>query len=60
MAQTVEGVDNSPEGIEQIRQELAEHRNQALGMGKMRYGVLMTHVIALLAELKALKQEGNT
>jgi hypothetical protein len=54
--QTVEGVDNTPEGIEQIRQELVEHRNHALGIGEMRYSVLMSHVIALLAELKDIKE----
>lgn len=56
VAQTVEGVDYTPEGIEAVRQELAEHRNHALGIGEMRYAVLMTHTIALLAELKALKE----
>lgn len=59
MAQTVEGVDNSPEGIEQLRQELVEHRTHALGLGEMRYAVTMSHVIALLAELKALKEGGS-
>lgn len=54
---TVEGVDNSPEAIEQIRQELVEHRNKALGMGEMRYSVLMSHVIVLLAELEGIKEE---
>lgn len=53
---TVEGVDNSPDAIEQIRQELVEHRNNALGMGEMRYAVLMSHVIVLLAELKDIKE----
>lgn len=58
MTQFVEGVDNTPEGIEDVRQELVEHRNQALGMGEMRYAVLMSHVIAYLAELKSLKTGG--
>jgi len=50
-----DGIDNSPEGIEQIRTEVAGHRNQALGMGEMRYAVLMSHVLVLLAELKDIK-----
>lgn len=54
-AHHTDGVDNSPESIEQIRTELSEHRNQALSMGEMRYAVLMSHVIVLLAELKDIK-----
>lgn len=53
----VEGVDYTPEGIEQVRTELAEHRNHALGLGEMRYAVLMSHVIALLSELKRLTEQ---
>lgn len=55
--ETVEGVDNSPDGIEQVRSELIEHRNHALGLGEMRYAVLMSHVIVLLAELKEIKEK---
>jgi hypothetical protein len=55
----VDGVDYTPEGIEQIRTELAEHRNHALGLGEMRYAVLMSHVIALLAELRRLQEKNQ-
>lgn len=52
----VEGVDYSPEAIEATRQELAAHRNHALTLGEMRYAVLMSHVIAYLAQLKEYEE----
>lgn len=55
--ETAGGVDNSPAGIEQVRTELIEHRNQALDVGEMRYAVLMSHIIVLLAELKDTKEQ---
>lgn len=56
MTVEVEGVDYSPEGIEQIRGELVEHRNHALTLGEMRYAVLMSHVVVLLARLKEYEE----
>lgn len=51
-----DGVDNSPEGIEQVRAELAEQRNQMLNAGVMEQSMLLTHVLVLLAELKDVKE----
>ena len=58
--QFADGVDNSPEGIESVRQTVIEHRNKAIEVWPkgIDYSVLMTHVIALLAELKAYKEAG--
>lgn len=56
MTVEVEGVDYSPEGVEAIRGELVEHRNHALTLGEMRYAVLMSHVIVLLARLKEYEE----
>lgn len=52
----VDGVDYSPEGIQGIRDDLVYHRNHALGLGEMRYAVLMSHVIALLAKLQEYEE----
>lgn len=50
----VDGVDYSPEAIEEIRSELVFHRNESMKVWPegIRYSVLMSHVLALLARLK--------
>jgi hypothetical protein len=53
----VDGVDTSPEGIEQVRNELIDQRNQMLGAGVMEQAVLLSHVIVMLAELKEIKEQ---
>lgn len=51
-----DGVDNSPEGIEQARTELIKQRNRMLGAGVMEQAAFLTHVLVLLAELKDIKE----
>lgn len=60
MAETplqVDGIDYSPEGIEELRQELIAHRDRALGINEFGYATLMTHNIALLAYLVEVRKE---
>lgn len=59
-ARFVEGVPNDPEALEQIRQDLSEHRAESMKVWPegITYSVLMTHVIAHLGELKAYKEAG--
>jgi hypothetical protein len=52
MSTHVDGVDYTPEGIEQVRTELVVVRNAALDVGHMDLAVLFSHTLALLAELK--------
>jgi hypothetical protein len=48
----VEGVDYSPEGINAVREELIVLRNGALEQAEFHWAVLLSHVIAYLAEYK--------
>ena len=52
MTARVDGVDYTPEGIEQVRTELIIVRDAALDAGRMDLAVLFSHTLALLAELK--------
>lgn len=49
----VDGVDYSPEAIEQVRKDLTEHRDRSMDAWPegIAYSVLMSHVIALLHKL---------
>lgn len=51
----VEGVDYSPEGIENLRQELVGWRNDMMTQGAYQQVVVISHVIALLAYLIELE-----
>jgi hypothetical protein len=48
----VEGVDYSPESIENARLELAVLRNGALEQTEFKWAVLLSHVLAYLADYK--------
>lgn len=54
----VDGVDYSPEGIEELRRELARFRDEAMTQGAFGPAVVLSHAIALLAYLAEL--EGMT
>ena len=50
MANRVEGVDYSPEGVKAARADLVVLRDSALGQAEFHWAVLLSHVIAYMAE----------
>lgn len=50
----VEGVDYSPEGIEDIRQQLIRLRDEALEQGEFHWSVALSHAIAHAAHHKEM------
>lgn len=59
MTAQVDGVDYSPEGIEAIRQEVIKWRDNSYDQWPqaIEFTVASSHVIALLAHLKELKEQ---
>lgn len=56
----VEGVDYSPEGIEGVRLDLIGLRNDAMQHNAFGVGMMLSHVIALLAHLKELVEQKDS
>jgi hypothetical protein len=50
------GIDSTTADVDRVRQGVIEHRDQALAVGATEHAGLMSHVITLLTELKALKE----
>lgn len=59
MPNEIEGIDYSPAGIEDIRQQLIHLRNHALQGAEFEWAVILSHAIAQLAYLKELLDEDN-
>lgn len=55
----VDGVDYTPEGIEELREEAIKVRDVALVEGEFQGATFMTHIIALLAYLKEIVESDN-
>ena len=59
----VEGVDYSPEGVEDIRQQLVRLRDEALEQGEFHWSVILSHAIAHAAHhvemLRILDKKGD-
>lgn len=57
----VDGVDYSPEAIEEVRKTLGEHRAQSMKVWPdgIAYSVLMSHVIALLHKLQWYEEKAR-
>ena len=53
----VEGIDYTPEGIENLRQELIKYRDAALKQAAFEETVVLSHTIALLAYLIERERE---
>ena len=58
----VEGVDYTPEGIEHTRQAMIEVRGEAMKQWpeSINFTVLISHVIALLADYRDMRVEEDT
>jgi hypothetical protein len=54
MATRVEGVEYTPEAVEAAREELATLRNGALDQAEFHWAVLLSHVLAYMAEYQEL------
>lgn len=59
MAFEVEGIDYSPEGIEALRAELVQMRDEAMKHWpeSIDFTLILTHTVALLAHLADMKRE---
>ena len=55
----VEGVDYTPEAVASAREELVEMRNIALDAANFHAAVLLSHIIAYLADYKEVMEELN-
>lgn len=58
MVMKVDGIDYSPEGIEDIRKQIIILRNGAMEQNEFEWIVILTHAVALLGYLSELTKEG--
>lgn len=58
---SVDGIDNSPEGIGAIRDKLIELRDSSMDQWPeaIPFTVVMSHAIVLLAELREIKEKSD-
>lgn len=59
MPRKVEGIDYSPDGIEDIREQVIKLRDEAIEQNEFEWVVVLTHTVALLAYLKELTKHGS-
>lgn len=57
----VEGIDYSPKGIDAVREDLIRVRGEAMSQWpeSIPFTILVTHVIALLADYREMRQNEN-
>jgi hypothetical protein len=56
----VDGVEYTPEAVEDVREQLVELRNGALDQQEFTWAVLLSHAIAYLGSYKEVLEHGSS